>query len=294
MRAFLVTALTAIALTALAVPAQAAFPGTPGRLTYVQGDVGATTPFGIATSNPDGSAATPVGPTCQEAVSTRCPSNPTWSRDGTRLAFDRNGAIFTMLADGSQRQRFTVAGLVGLVRPAWDPTGTNLIFQGVDRQGKTNLYISPVNGTPVRQLTFAGGSEPAWALNGTITFVRNGNIYVIGSDGKNKRRITGKGGVQPNWSPYATQIAFVRRGNVYRVHADGSKLTRLTGKTGYEPAWSPDGKRVLFHRNASGNRTIYSVNLQAADLKTMARGQEGRIVNVFSVDQQPAQAPPTP
>jgi Tol biopolymer transport system component len=298
MRKLLTAALTVVALAAVAGPAQAAFPGANGRLAYVQGDVGLpAVPFGIGESNPDGTVPVLVGPTCQATPNARCPNNPSWSRDGTKLAFDRNGSIFTMAADGTQRDNFRVNGLVGLVRPAWDPTGTQLIFQGVDRQGKTNLYISAVNGSTVRQLTFAGGEDPSWGLNNTITFVRNGNIYVIGADGKNKRRITGKGGTQPDWSPHETQIVFVRSGNVYRVHTDGSGLKKLTGKSGYEPVWSPDSKRILFHRNVSGSRTIYSVNLEAGDLKTAATGQPGgRIVNVYSVSQQPvlAPAPPTP
>lgn len=294
MRKLLTFALTTVALAALAGPAQAAFPGANGKLVYVQGDVGATTPFGIATANPDGSAPALVGPTCQEGVTARCPNNPSWSRDGTKLTFDRNGSIFTMLADGTQRENFRVNGLVGLVRSAWDPTGTQLIFQGVDRSGKTNLYISATNGQTVRQLTFAGGEDPSWGLNNTIAFVRNGNVYVIGADGKNKRRITGKGGTQPDWSPHETQIAFVRGGNVYRVHTDGSGLKKLTGKTGYEPVWSPDSTRILFHRNVGGNRSIDSVNLEAGDLRTVTSGQQGRIVNAYSVSQQPVVAPAAP
>lgn len=95
MRSFLPTALIVVTLTALAGPAQAARPGTPGRLAYVQGDTGGMTPFGVSTSNADGSAATLLRPTCQEnvtGVSPRCPSNPAWAPDGKRALFHRNGA----------------------------------------------------------------------------------------------------------------------------------------------------------------------------------------------------------
>ena len=44
---------------------------------------------------------------------------------------------------------------------------------------------------------------------------------------------------------------------------------------------------MLFHRNVSGNRSIYSVNLAAADLRLQVRGVEGRGANAFSVSQQP-------
>lgn len=287
MRALAVTALTAFALGLYALPANAAFPGTPGRISFVQGDVGATTPHGIATANADGSDQRLVGPTCQEGTAAPCPANPTWSRDGSSIAYDVGGKIGTVRADGSDPKTFNAPGLIGLSRPAWDVSGANLVFQAVNAAGKRNLYIFNADGNSYRQLTYAGGAEPNWALSGKITFVRNSNIYVIDADGKNLRRLTGKGGAQPNWSPYASQITFVRSGNVYRLRADGTGLRRLTGKGGYEPVWAPDGKRILFHRNASGNRTIYSMTSDAGDLRQQTRGEEGRIVNVFSVDQSP-------
>jgi Tol biopolymer transport system component len=287
MRSLLTAALAAVTLGICALPAQAAFPRTPGRIAFLQGDTGGVTPYGIATANADGTDQRLVGPTCQEGLPLPCPANPAWSRDGSKIAFDIDGAIGTMRADGTEVTTFTRPGLTALSRPAWDPTGNNLVFEALDSAGKRNLYISSADVLSQRQLTFAGGSQAAWSLNDRIAFVRNGNIYVIEAGGGHPERVTGKGGAQPNWSPYASQIAFVRARNIYRVHQDSSGLRKLTGKGGYEPAWSPDGKRVLFHRNASGNRRIYSVNLEAADLRLLTDGDEGRIVNVFSVDQQP-------
>ncbi len=287
MRALPPIALAALALALAAAPASASYPGQPGRIAFVQGDVGGVLPHGITTANPDGSDQRPVGPTCQEGLTLPCPANPAWSRDGTRIAFDVGGAIGTMRADGSEVQTFTLPGLTGSSRPAWDPTGTLLVFQAADASGERNLYIASADGTPQRQLTFARGGEPSWSLDGRIAFVRNRNVYVVDSDGSNLRRITGKHAAQPTWSPYASQLAFVRAGNIYRVREAATGLRKLTGKGGFEPAWAPDGKRVLFHRNDHGNRIIYSVDLNAGDLRLQTRGVDGRNVNVFSVDQQP-------
>ncbi len=82
MRALAVTALTAFALGLGALPAHAAFPGTPRRITFVQGDVGAVAPHGIATANADGTDQRAVGPTCQ-GIAAPCPANPTCSRPRT-------------------------------------------------------------------------------------------------------------------------------------------------------------------------------------------------------------------
>jgi len=281
-------ALAAAALAVLAaVPAQAAFPGGPGRAAFMQDDIGSTQPYGLATANLDGSLQAAVGPTCQEGGTDPCPANASWSADGSRIAFDRGGAIRTMDADGTDRDRFGVPGLIGLARPAFDPTGTNIAFQAVNADAKRDIYIRNLASGAVRRLTFAGGAEPAWAADGRIAFTRASNIYVINADGTGKRRITGKGGVQADWSPDSSRLAFVRRGNVHRVNQDGKDLKKLTGKTGYEPAWQTDGTRVWFHRNVSGNRSIYSVNLGAADLRLQVRGEEGRRINAHSVNLQP-------
>ena len=282
------TPILAVALTLVAAaPAHASFGGAPGRLAFMQGDTGSTTPFGLATANADGSAQTAVGPTCQEGLPGPCPANASWSANGQRIAFDRGGAIQVMDADGTDRDGFTVPGLFALARPAFDASGSFVAFQGVDREGKRDIYIRNLIDRSVRRLTFAGGAEPAWSSDGRIAFTRAGNIYVIKADGTGKRRLTGKGGVQADWSPDAQKLVFVRGGNAHRVNQDGKDLKKLTGKTGYEPVWQTDGQRVLFHRNAGGNRAIYSVNLGAADLRLHTRGFEGRISNVFSVSQQP-------
>jgi hypothetical protein len=44
MRPLVGTALAVIALAICAVPAQAAFPGAPGRIAFFQGDTGGLTP----------------------------------------------------------------------------------------------------------------------------------------------------------------------------------------------------------------------------------------------------------
>jgi len=282
------TPVLALALTLIAAaPAHASFGGAPGKLAFMQGDTGSTEPYGLATANLDGTAQAAVGPTCQEGKPAACPANASWSANGQRIAFDRGGAIRIMDGDGTDRDGFTVPGLFALARPAFDPTGFSVAFQGVDREGKRDVYIRNLIDGTVRRLTFAGGAEPAWSSDGRIAFTRAGNIYVIKADGTGKRRLTGKGGVQADWSPDSQRLVFVRGGQAYRVNQDGKDLKKLTGKTGYEPAWQTDGQRVLFHRNVSGNRSIYSVNLSAADLRLHSSGIAGRIVNVFSVSQQP-------
>ena len=176
-----------------------------------------------------------MGPTCQEGRPGACPANAAWSADGQRIAFDRGGAIRIMDADGTDRDGFTVPGLFALARPAFDATGSSVAFQGVDREGKRDIYIRNLIDGTVRRLTFAGGAEPAWSSDGRIAFTRAGNIYVIKADGTGKRRVTGKGGVQADWSPDGQKLVFVR---------GGQRPPREPGRQGPEEADRQDRLRA--------------------------------------------------
>jgi uncharacterized repeat protein (TIGR01451 family) len=51
-----------------------------------------------------------------------------YSRDGTRLAFERNGVVFTAGADGSGPERRVSPEGLWTVSPEWSPDGTRLAF----------------------------------------------------------------------------------------------------------------------------------------------------------------------
>jgi Tol biopolymer transport system component len=99
-------------------------------------------------------------------------TNPSWSPDGSRLAFaqqGRNGrwAIFTMGADGSDRKRVT-RGSASAQEPSWSPDGTKIAYI---RQGLDQAWLAVADldgGTKPRILTgkrlFA--ANPAWSPDG--------------------------------------------------------------------------------------------------------------------------------
>jgi len=51
-------------------------------------------------------------------------SEPTWSPDGSKIAFVRKDGIYVMNADGSGQRRLTDAG----GGPAWSPDGSKIAF----------------------------------------------------------------------------------------------------------------------------------------------------------------------
>jgi Tol biopolymer transport system component len=207
--------------------------------------------------------------------------DPSWSSDGTRIAFvtDRDAVtdrddddineiffdIYVMNSNGSEQTRLTDNdGFDG--HPSWSPDGTKIAFSsdGDSTEESTNFDIYVMNaddGSEQTRLTDepdADDFQPSWSPDGTkIAFVRDADIYVMNADdGSEQTRLTDEPDAddfQPSWSPDGTKIAFTsnRDGNfdIYVMNADdGSEQTRLTDNDGFDghPSWSPDGTKIAF------------------------------------------------
>src|SRR3954453_20082739 len=104
--------LATLLVALLSGSAQAAFPGQNGKIAYERGD-------DIWTVNPDGTGRT------QLTSGSDIDSNPAWSPDGQRIAYDSNRAstqphIWLMNADGSGHSRLTSSSPYE-TEPTWSP-----------------------------------------------------------------------------------------------------------------------------------------------------------------------------
>ena len=74
--------------------------------------------------------------------------DPTWSHDGTRIAFSRTKrSIVIVSSDGSHLTVISDGG--SDVQPAWSPDGSRIAFQRGDE-----LFLMGTNGSAVARLTF--------------------------------------------------------------------------------------------------------------------------------------------
>ena len=156
---------------------------------------------GLWVMKPDGSN--------PHAITTSDDIDPTWSPDGSMIAFasSRAGArqLFVMNADGTNVRQVTDLKDMG-GRSSWSPDGTRLAFYA-GPAGDHNIYIIHVDGTNLVQLTNSGDNlGPSWSPDGNwIAFAsfRDGNneIYIIHPDGTDVTNLTNNpiSDWQPRW-----------------------------------------------------------------------------------------------
>lgn len=88
---------------------------------------------------------------------------PSWSPDGSRIAFSNLVQVYMMNADGSAQTQLTNSS--GFNRnPAWSPDGGQIAFQ-TDRDGNNEIYVMNADGSAPLNLTNnpASDEQPSWS-----------------------------------------------------------------------------------------------------------------------------------
>ena len=178
--------------------------------------------------------------------------HPSWSPDGTKLAFD---------------------------------------VQSQSENGDTEIYVATIygsNGSNLSKLTTTPGWNflPAWSPDGSrIAYVHNSgpnhDIWLMNADGSNPIRLTHDPNfdLDPTWSPDGSKLAFEsnRTGSpeIYVMDADGSHVSRLTNTPGFDgsPAWSPDGRQIAFVSDRDGPG-IYVMSSDGSDVRKVVESEQ--------------------
>ena len=179
---------------------------------------------------------TPIGTSASQL-------NPTWSRNGTQLAYSSGGVVYTVDANGTHKLRYLPSPARSFA-PAWRPGSSDLAYLTTKGAQNTDLWVA--GKLWARNVI----GVPSWDPQGDqIAFQRDDGIYIAVGPLRESKLVSIANPGPPVWSHNGGQIAYVANGQLYtKPRAGGPPLAaklavgiRATGV----PQWSYDDKRLV-------------------------------------------------
>jgi hypothetical protein len=173
---------------------------------------------------------------------------PTWSPDGTRVAFS-DGLRLLIWTVGSGTPEPVPDSEDG-VWPAWSPDGEWIAFTRLERADSTGVFCD-----------YRGGLGTTVCRQERREYLIGGHVLtLVRPDGGELRELTD--GDEPAWAPDGSTLYFSAQNRIMSVPVGGGNAQAVPGtENGREPAVSPDGRFLAFAKLEEDNHNIWVLPL---------------------------------
>jgi eukaryotic-like serine/threonine-protein kinase len=217
--------------------------------------------------------------------------NPNFSRDGSRLVYEREGVIWTAAVDGSgarqvdgvPRRFYNVPG-----GPAFSPDGASIAYFLPESGPLGDLWIvSAAGGTPRRVTSdLCEGGWPVWTNDGkwiVFSSARAGSrtLWQMPTGGGTPMPLTTGAGEddQPDIAADGRHLAYANTRSHWELRI--RNLATNAERALFDrpipmlfPMFSPDNQRILFFGYAEYAVAIFTVASDGTDVRQLTAGRE--------------------
>lgn len=210
---------------------------------------------------------------------------PSVSHDGSKIAFNFQGDVWTTSFEGGTANRLTIHEAYDS-KPIWSFDDKFIAFSS-DRFGNNDVYVTSVFGGVPNRLTFRSTNDEAvsWTKNNELLFTTNrefvqvewmNEVHKVSSEGGSPERFMNSVGFMHSVSPNGKFVAFVRgecrisreeyRGpankDIWLYDVENKSYKKLTTDEGndYQPLWS-DNNTIFFISAKSGAYNIVKLTI---------------------------------